>query len=925
MSCWEKMRNSLFCIKLVRSILVGFWMVVAITSSHDVYATDSTISIAMNSNVELPLSYNEFNSTDLDISVSTSGVHGYIVTLETRGTSTDLISEIDDSYTIPTITLPNGAASITSSGFSTGYGYSTDGINYKPAPAIGGEGDIMWQTEYPSPDVADEYTLTFGAKVENEDMISGGYVGTFIITAISDGVQECAAGNICYYGGAANAVGEMEPQPATSNTSVMLTAPNYSRPGYGFVGWSVNPDGSGTIYGPNETITTGNLSEEGLKLYAKWVGSTGTLQGWSGCPSMSIGEYTALTDSRDGNVYTVARLADGQCWMTENLRLDLSNLNLVLNAENTNNPTTSFVSAVDSHPPPVSSFCADNSSSCFEQINYNSGTTNNYSYGNYYNWYTATAGNGKYATSSAGQKAAGDICPVGWHLPSGYGNSGDLAKLHAALKAGVSDLVAAGKWRAYPNNFMLSGQYKADAPTSYRESGNYHSSTTSNATSANNLWIQQNQVRYSSNGSAKSNGQSVRCMISNDYTIKFDKNTSQQVTGSMSDQEVTHGVSATLNANQYSIGLVGRTGYYFASWNTKADGTGTTYADQAQIINLAAVGATITLYAQWEVVNYVDVTVAFQPNEVVKVELKNSVYGNQTVTTNGGVALIAPGHSYRVTLEANPEYDLDSWATSANGTLSSETAAVTNYTVTGDATLTVNTKRRDGKLYLQRVSLAVCPTEATTAIDARDEKEYTIQRLADGKCWMLDNLRLNPSDLVTSLSYENTNIAEDSSFVLPSSGFSSSYTDPKIDASREDTVQTSFDVGSGKVGIYYNYCAATAGTLCSNNSTAKATYDICPVGWRLPNGVKSTGEYKALYASYGNSPSNLRTAFAVPLTGYLDASRNAVTNFGSNTYIWSNAAYNSNKSYSLSVTTSSVNAEFGGLRANGFPVRCVLD
>ena len=33
----------------------------------------------------------------------------------------------------------------------------------------------------------------------------------------------------------------------------------------------------------------------------------------------------ALTDARDNNTYTVARLADGKCWMTENLRLDAEN------------------------------------------------------------------------------------------------------------------------------------------------------------------------------------------------------------------------------------------------------------------------------------------------------------------------------------------------------------------------------------------------------------------------------------------------------------------------------------------------------------------------------------------------------------------------------------------------------------------------
>ena len=38
-----------------------------------------------------------------------------------------------------------------------------------------------------------------------------------------------------------------------------------------------------------------------------------------------------------------------------------------------------------------------------------------------------------------------------------------------------------------------------------------------------------------------------------------------------------------------------KTGYRFAGWNTQADGTGTAYADKAQIV----LTEDITLYAQW--------------------------------------------------------------------------------------------------------------------------------------------------------------------------------------------------------------------------------------------------------------------------------------------------------------------------------------
>ena len=79
------------------------------------------------------------------------------------------------------------------------------------------------------------------------------------------------------------------------------------------------------------------------------------------------------------------------------------------------------------------------------------------------------------------------------------------------------------------------------------------------------------------------------------YTIKFDANGG--TTGSMSNQSHTYGVSKALTANAFT-----KTGYNFAGWNTKADGTGTKYTDKQSVSNLSSTdGATVTLYAQWTI------------------------------------------------------------------------------------------------------------------------------------------------------------------------------------------------------------------------------------------------------------------------------------------------------------------------------------
>ena len=74
-------------------------------------------------------------------------------------------------------------------------------------------------------------------------------------------------------------------------------------------------------------------------------------------------------------------------------------------------------------------------------------------------------------------------------------------------------------------------------------------------------------------------------------TITFNGNGS--TAGEMSAQTVGIGKETRLSANAYE-----RTQHLFTGWNTKADGTGTTYEDRQKIKPTD----NITLYAQWEII-----------------------------------------------------------------------------------------------------------------------------------------------------------------------------------------------------------------------------------------------------------------------------------------------------------------------------------
>lgn len=73
----------------------------------------------------------------------------------------------------------------------------------------------------------------------------------------------------------------------------------------------------------------------------------------------------------------------------------------------------------------------------------------------------------------------------------------------------------------------------------------------------------------------------------NTYTVKFDGNGSDG--GTMSSQAFTYDTAQTLMANTFT-----RTGYTFAGWNTKADGSGISYEDREEL----TLTDNLTLYAQ---------------------------------------------------------------------------------------------------------------------------------------------------------------------------------------------------------------------------------------------------------------------------------------------------------------------------------------
>ena len=401
--------------------------------------------------------------------------------------------------------------------------------------------------------------------------------------------QQPTAGCISYFANASTAEGTMGCQSATDGRTVTLFASNFSRTGYGFAGWSdaydyaTNPNAN--FYGPNEDITVPNgTTANGLALYAVWVKSQGSFQDSAKTASVCNGltaastsgartldSVSALTDARDGQTYAIAKLADNKCWMIENLRLadthqegantvpttlTITNTNNPLNNNDPTNPTvtlkhnysdTNTYPTLSSNSSDATSWCTTNSAACDDQsrlrtdntasrVSYQatdtmSASANLYSYGNYYNWYSATAGNGTYSFSTNNNSVGGDLCPAGWKLPIGGRkanvSTSDFWSLSRAVigadpanfandyfyYTGNPEGVNASKLlRTYPNNLLYSGYVYGASINNRGSYGSYWSSTVGNSSTAYGLGLYSSTVYPGTDVGNKYSGRAVRCL-----------------------------------------------------------------------------------------------------------------------------------------------------------------------------------------------------------------------------------------------------------------------------------------------------------------------------------------------------------------------------------------------------------------------------
>ena len=466
------------------------------------------------------------------------------------------------------------------------------------------------------------------------------------------------------------------------------------------------------------------------------------------------------------------------------------------------------------------------------------------------------------------------------------------------------------------------------------------------------------------------------------YKVRFNANGG---TGEMADQSFTYDLAQNLADNTFAY-----VDYSFTGWDTQANGTGVHYDNKESVSNLATENnAVVDLYAQW----------AHDPYAVSLVV--NNGTGSDTKNVDVGESASFTGITPNVTYHMQSEVSCTNGqaATYENGTVTlGEVTAHTTCTITAVPTIHTIT-------YMQEMTPAICAATTTpddsldtadyddwdgshhgdinyiprkVLVDTRDNQKYLVAKLADGECWMTQNLNLvmsttktltkDDSDFQTIDSYTPDRNTETS---LPTSG------SPYGDFATVSDIQLSWHprnkyyvsnenypsigvVGSAaptsdsdeylwqKAGIFYSGLVLSAGTYHYNGGSGVHYSDtICPKGWTLPEGKARGGaesdprekSFDKLYSTYVPSRDYMEIAnfnqtsiFRLVYPGYLRTFTSAGLNYETwATYFASNyiADYNGQSNRNsitkafYSTRDSAINSYIAGHAAYGLSARCI--
>lgn len=237
------------------------------------------------------------------------------------------------------------------------------------------------------------------------------------------------------------------------------------------------------------------------------------------CSDVAIGTTKTLTDIRDSSTYTVAKLSDNKCWMTQNLRITGDSFKIDIETGRsclTNYDTDISTSCYELPYSSTAGFSDDMSSDLYYG--------NNITYGAYYSWCAATAGACQIdgAPIAANTDATSSVCPKGWRLPKGgigttneFAIVGGVTSSISAKTSYWSDAknisFAAGILTVNGSDWPAAGYYN-NGSNIVGSGGNYWSSKAGSATADAYYLAFNGDTFVPAYNSVRRSGRSVRCV-----------------------------------------------------------------------------------------------------------------------------------------------------------------------------------------------------------------------------------------------------------------------------------------------------------------------------------------------------------------------------------------------------------------------------
>ena len=376
-----------------------------------------------------------FDSKPIVATSKTNSTGGYELYFSAVDDNTDMVH---DNSEVSDVIASDFTGTVTSATMPANkWGYSIDDTDFSVIPAASSQAQLRNIDHYPAADERDT-TVYIGTKISNA-LKSGSYSKDLVFSVVSHDT---------------------------------VVAPTFHTAAY------------------MQDMTPG------LCLTATTPKSTATQFDWDGSHhgDRNYVPRTKLIDSRDGKTYLVSKLADGNCWMSQNLALEIiADEDIIIsNNDGTTDVVTPDVSADTSEgaewgqPGYWASFIPSGDGLYYLEGKTPSATPtasgDEYAWesaGYYYNWYTATGSSGTKSMKSG--NAPSSICPKGWRLPTSEGSKSLYNLFANGYGLELLTEEAGTALRADPLNFVLSGGYSyitsAMAHTGEEGNGFYWMST----------------------------------------------------------------------------------------------------------------------------------------------------------------------------------------------------------------------------------------------------------------------------------------------------------------------------------------------------------------------------------------------------------------------------------------------------------------